>query len=101
MASKLSAFSKSRHHETEPILAHLTTDQIFTTFSDTLASSKIDVDLTTIEQGSSLRQKKETEYKRAVQFGWTLHMFHANTLQYAWMWSWFNHSGSSFQNVGK
>ncbi|KAI9238766.1 MAG: hypothetical protein BYD32DRAFT_252584 [Podila humilis] len=27
-------------------------------------------------------------------------MLHANTLQYAWMWSWFNnHSGSSGQNV--
>lgn len=101
MASKLSALSISRHHRAEPVLSRFATDDIFTTCNDTLASSKIGVPLTTLEQGSSLKQKKESEYKRAVQFGWTLHMLHANTLQYAWMWSWFNnHSGPSGQNVG-
>ncbi|KAF9288990.1 hypothetical protein BGZ68_010221 [Mortierella alpina] len=45
---------------------------------------------------------KESDNKSVVQFGWTLHMLHANTLQYAWIWTWlYIHEGSSRQNVGK
>ncbi|KAF8975748.1 hypothetical protein BGZ46_008878, partial [Entomortierella lignicola] len=43
---------------------------------------------------------KESDTKSVVQFGWTLHMLHANTLQYAWIWTWlYMHEGSSRQNV--
>ncbi|KAF8937221.1 hypothetical protein BGZ58_003085 [Dissophora ornata] len=51
--------------------------------------------------GEASSSNKENE-KAVVQFGWTLHMLHANTLQYAWIWSWlYAHEGSSQQNVGK
>ena len=52
--------------------------------------------------GSAPDLFKPGENKSIVQFGWTLHMLHANTLQYAWIWNWFYaHEGSSNQNVGK
>ncbi|KAF9583509.1 hypothetical protein BGW38_009303 [Lunasporangiospora selenospora] len=51
--------------------------------------------------GSSKAATKEAENKAVVQFGWTLHLLHANTQQYAWIWSWlYSHEGSSGQNVG-
>ncbi|KAG0265822.1 hypothetical protein BG011_003973 [Mortierella polycephala] len=52
---------------------------------------------------STVSQLKDTDNtKSVVQFGWTLHMLHANTLQYAWIWTWlYVHEGSSRQNVGK
>ncbi|GJJ72492.1 hypothetical protein EMPS_04850 [Entomortierella parvispora] len=43
---------------------------------------------------------KESESRVVVQFGWTLHLLHANTQQYAWIWTWlYNHEGSSRQNA--
>ncbi|KAK3837388.1 MAG: hypothetical protein J3R72DRAFT_449850 [Linnemannia gamsii] len=38
--------------------------------------------------------------KTVVQFGWTLHLRHANSMQYAWIWDWLSsHPRSSRQNV--
>ncbi|KAF9971877.1 hypothetical protein BGZ73_005071 [Actinomortierella ambigua] len=49
---------------------------------------------------TSRNTAKDHDSKMAVQFGWTLHMLHANTLQYAWIWTWlYSHEGSSRQNV--
>ncbi|KAF9926353.1 hypothetical protein BGZ67_008164 [Mortierella alpina] len=57
---------------------------------------------TTSVTSSSNSLLKESDNKSVVQFGWTLHMLHANTLQYAWIWTWlYIHEGSSRQNVGK
>ncbi|KAF9145732.1 hypothetical protein BG015_011792 [Linnemannia schmuckeri] len=48
----------------------------------------------------SLRRKSEDRDKTVVQFGWTFHLRHANSLQYAWIWDWLSsHAGSSHQNV--
>lgn len=48
------------------------------------------------------RRKCEDKDKAVVQFGWTFHLRHANSLQYAWIWDWLStHTGSSRQNVGK
>ncbi|KAG0299769.1 hypothetical protein BGZ98_009774 [Dissophora globulifera] len=45
-------------------------------------------------------KKSDDDDKAAVQFGWTLHMRHANTQQYAWIWDWLHsHEGSSGQNA--
>ncbi|KAG0004337.1 E3 ubiquitin-protein ligase ubr1 [Modicella reniformis] len=42
---------------------------------------------------------KGGDHKAVVLFGWTLHMLHANTLQYACIWTWlYAHEGSSRQN---
>jgi hypothetical protein len=46
--------------------------------------------------------RKKEEDKAVVQFGWTFHLRHANSLQYAWIWDWLStHAGSSHQNVGR
>lgn len=50
----------------------------------------------------TVRRKSEDRDKAVVQFGWTFHLRHANSLQYAWIWDWLStHAGSSHQNVGK
>ncbi|KAF9913215.1 hypothetical protein BX616_010144 [Lobosporangium transversale] len=50
--------------------------------------------------GSMSSDQKEHANSTVVQFGWTIHMLHANTLQYAWIWNWlYSHEGSSRQNV--
>ncbi|KFH63489.1 hypothetical protein MVEG_10898 [Podila verticillata NRRL 6337] len=96
--SILGARRNSTQHEPSTTLEYQISEILQAKRKD--GDSKIDVPLSALEQGSSLKQKKESGCARAVQFGWTLHMLHANTLQYAWMWSWFNnHSGSSGQNV--
>ncbi|KAF8942687.1 hypothetical protein BGZ47_006232 [Haplosporangium gracile] len=48
----------------------------------------------------SVRRKSEDKDKTVVQFGWTFHLRHNNSLQYAWIWDWLSsHAGSSHQNV--
>ncbi|KAF9340800.1 hypothetical protein BGZ91_000171 [Linnemannia elongata] len=48
----------------------------------------------------TVRRKSEDKDKAVVQFGWTFHLRHANSLQYAWIWDWLStHTGSSRQNV--
>lgn len=54
------------------------------------------------ESIGTVRRKSEDKDKAVVQFGWTFHLRHANSLQYAWIWDWLStHTGSSRQNVGK
>ncbi|KAG0289128.1 hypothetical protein BGZ96_007221, partial [Linnemannia gamsii] len=44
--------------------------------------------------------RKKDEDKAVLQFGWTFHLRHANSLQHAWIWDWLStHAGSSHQNV--
>ncbi|KAF9083268.1 hypothetical protein BGX23_011635 [Mortierella sp. AD031] len=52
------------------------------------------------ESGGITKAQRRDDEKASVQFGWTLLLRHANSLQYAWIWDWlYRHEGSSRQNV--
>ncbi|KAG0246562.1 hypothetical protein BGX31_001014 [Mortierella sp. GBA43] len=71
--------------------------------SQTMSGSKGQLYNNTSGNRSSLQPKEQVKgsENKIIHFGWTLHILHANTLQYAWIWSWlYSHEGSSRQNVG-